>query len=630
MRKAENGNSLIFHTLSFKNFLTFGNKETTIKLDDDLVSVVIGDNLDYRGSKNGTGKSGIVDALCYCLFGKTIRDIPNPKLINKYSRKGQAMVVTVNFTKGEYEYLVERSERPSKLLFLRKPVSSEEDIRIRENRKLKFDISRSKPETTNEICGILGFDITLFEFLVANSSESQPFFRMREADRREVIEKLFGFSIMSEKAEILKKHRKTEKDNLLKAESALATNVAANERISKQVREMETKSESWADKKENTIAELKETISMLESCDFEEEIELLTLSNEFAAKAKEIKSSMMLEMQREVSVKTDISRIDKDTKRLKKELQHTTDSLDDMEQSTCPTCKQRWVADPEFLNETKENKLSILGDLRDIEENLPELKSTLEAIQKEIQSHRDDLQECNDTLQEVQNADLVFDSVEEATKASAKLEMMRQNLEDSQGETNPFLDSIEDLKNEAIVEIDDSEVKELKLLIRHFDFLIELLTNKNSFIRKKVIDRWLPKLNQRISSYLDALELPYRVAFSPDMSINITRFDEEFSYGNLSKGERVRVIVALNLSFQDVFEMMNYRINFLCIDELIDNGICPRGAENTVNVLEQMAMLKHKRILLVTHRDDIAARVPDTMIVQKENDTSKVIHGEPT
>ena len=106
------------------------------------------------------------------------------------------------------------------------------------------------------------------------------------------------------------------------------------------------------------------------------------------------------------------------------------------------------------------------------------------------------------------------------------------------------------------------------------------------------------------------------------------KYQKEKSWGNLSKGERMRLVIALNFAFQDIFEYMNYRINLLCVDELLDSGICSRGAERGVDLLKALSANSHKRIMLITHRDDIAARVDHMMIVRKENDISKIYEAE--
>lgn len=189
---------LFYRTLTLKNFLSFGNKEIAIKLDGDFITVVLGENLDDGGedSRNGVGKSAVADALSYVIFGTVTRDgVSNKQLINKLARRGQAMLVTLRFDKGEYEYLIERGEKPSRLTFLRRPVGSTEDWRAKnEKNELKFDRSQNKDETNEEIRSLFGYDHTLFEYLVVNSTESTDYFKLTEDKRRKVVESLFGIT----------------------------------------------------------------------------------------------------------------------------------------------------------------------------------------------------------------------------------------------------------------------------------------------------------------------------------------------------------------------------------------------------------------------------------------------------
>jgi len=236
-------NALDFGDLGFRNFLSYGPKEVIIPLLCNFITVILGANLDDGGedSRTGVGQSAIIDSLCSVLFGKVIRGISNQKLINKMSDKGQ-MIVWVEFEKGEWAYHVERTERPGRLLLLRKPIDSDEDFKTKAKRKMKFDIARGKTEPTDQIIDILGFDITLFEYIVANSSESTEFFKLSEDKQRAVIEPLFGFTIMSTKAKALKDDRKERNKELAHAESSAEATKQANLRITEHIDDLKHRS----------------------------------------------------------------------------------------------------------------------------------------------------------------------------------------------------------------------------------------------------------------------------------------------------------------------------------------------------------------------------------------------------
>jgi hypothetical protein len=537
------------------------------------------------------------------------------------------MVVWVEFTKDEFFYRVERTERPASLRFFRKPINSDEDIKTKEKRKFKFDIAQNKKkDSTGEIKNILGFNITLFEYLVANSSESTEFFRLTEEKQREVVEPLFGFTIMSEKAELLKKDRLTRNKELVQAESAAEATKQANIRILTQVKELEAKSSAWEQTKDATIKELQKTIVALEAVNVDDEITILKETAELEKALSDVRYHIDDMEMRQKSREIAKNQYSRDAERAVNDIAASKETLDSLDKSECPTCHQHWEPKPEVREdaESKNHQASMNGEaaLAAYEE----IEKEIALWQPMIDGEHGNRVVIEDTMAEYAQAELTYTSIEEAASAGATLTALQEQLISTDAETNPHTESIIGLKTDAIKLVDETEVQEFRRVIRHYNYLIELLTKKDSFLRKLIIDRWLPILNRRITHWLDILELPHQVTFHPDLSITIVLFHEEFDYGNLSKGERTRLRVALNFAFQDVFEFMNYSINLLAVDELIDSGICPRGAENAVTALRMTCATKKKRVFLITHRDDIAARVDDVMTIVKENNVSRIEH----
>jgi ABC-type multidrug transport system ATPase subunit len=162
-------------------------------------------------------------------------------------------------------------------------------------------------------------------------------------------------------------------------------------------------------------------------------------------------------------------------------------------------------------------------------------------------------------------------------------------------------------------------MNELSRVKDHQEFLYKLLTNKDSYIRKRIIDQNLSYLNARLSQYLDRIGLPHTVVFMNDLSVNITELGRELDFDNLSRGERNRLILPLSWSFRDVWESLYQPINLLFIDELIDSGMDASGVENAMAILKKMSRDSHKSIWLVSHRDELGGRVNNVLTVVKEN-----------
>ena len=145
------------------------------------------------------------------------------------------------------------------------------------------------------------------------------------------------------------------------------------------------------------------------------------------------------------------------------------------------------------------------------------------------------------------------------------------------------------------------------------------LTNKDSFIRKKIIDQNLMYLNNRLTYYLDKLGLPHQVVFQNDLAVEITQLGQDLDFDNLSRGERNRLILGMSFAFRDVWESLYQKINLLFIDELIDSGMDTAGVESSLSVLKKMGREGDKNVYLISHKDELIGRVNNVMKVIKEN-----------
>ena len=175
------------------------------------------------------------------------------------------------------------------------------------------------------------------------------------------------------------------------------------------------------------------------------------------------------------------------------------------------------------------------------------------------------------------------------------------------------------METTSIDEVDFSAMNDLDKLRDHQEFLQKLLTNKDSFIRKRIIDQNLSYLNARLSQYLERIGLPHTVTFLSDLSVEITELGRELDFDNLSRGERNRLILSLSWAFRDVYESLYDPINLLFIDELIDSGMDASGVESALAILKKMSREHKKSIWLVSHKDELSSRVNNILTVTKEN-----------
>ena len=192
-------------------------------------------------------------------------------------------------------------------------------------------------------------------------------------------------------------------------------------------------------------------------------------------------------------------------------------------------------------------------------------------------------------------------------------------MKNKQEEVDTYQEQITELEHTALQEINWDTVNSLNLMKEHQEFLLKLLTSKDSFIRKKIIDQNLAYLNNRLTYYLDKVGLPHTVVFQNDLTVEITQLGQDLDFDNLSRGERNRLILGLSWAFRDVWESLYQNINLLFIDELIDSGMDANGVENSIGILKKMARERNKNIYLISHRDELVGRVNNVLKVIKEN-----------
>jgi DNA repair exonuclease SbcCD ATPase subunit len=211
-----------------------------------------------------------------------------------------------------------------------------------------------------------------------------------------------------------------------------------------------------------------------------------------------------------------------------------------------------------------------------------------------------------------------YDTEAEAVEHRTTVASLLQQIATKAAEVDPYAEQRSEMESKALQEIDFNRINELTRTGDHLKFLLDLLTSKDSFVRKKIIDQNLSYLNARLTSYLDKIGLPHTVVFKNDLSVEITELGRELDFDNLSRGERNRLILGLSFAFRDVWENLYFPINTLFIDELIDSGLDSIGVENAMAILKDMSRRRNKSIWLVSHREELAGRVPSVLKVVKE------------
>tara|TARA_Y100000385_G_scaffold276147_1_gene321542 strand:- start:3208 stop:4980 length:1773 start_codon:yes stop_codon:yes gene_type:complete len=571
--------------LTVKNFMSVGNQTQAVDFNKEQLTLVLGENLDQggddTGSRNGTGKTTIINALSYALYGKALTNIRANNLINKTNSKG--MLVTLHFEKNNVDYRIERGRSPNVLRFY---VNDQEQELIDESQG-------DSRQTQKDIDSLLDMSHDMFKHIVALNTYTEPFLSMRQNDQRAIIEQLLGITILSEKAEALKEQTKQTKDAITEETLRINAIQSANEKISSTIDSLSRTQRAWLSKKEQDCNKLQLGITELEHLDIDKELEFHDQLSNWTQHNNSI-----------LALKKELSTLEPALVRAGKTVEKANKDIADLDDATCYTCGQELHADKKA--EIGERKTKELADAI--------------AYQEEITVKVNDVVKGLEDIGDINGKPTTFyESAKEAYDHRQNVDSLTKALAQKKDDIDPYQAQIDELNNSAMQEINWSTVNDLTDYKEHQDFLLKLLTNKDSFIRKKIIDQNLAYLNNRLTYYLDKLGLPHQVVFQNDLAVEITQLGQDLDFDNLSRGERNRLILGMSFAFRDVWESLYQKINLLFIDELIDSGMDTAGVENSLGVLKKMGREGDKNVYLISHKDELIGRVNHVMKVVKEN-----------
>jgi DNA repair exonuclease SbcCD ATPase subunit len=573
--------------LTVKNFMSVGNQTQAVDFCKEHLTLVLGENLDQggddSGSRNGTGKTTIVNALSYALYGNALTNIKKDNLINKIN--GKNMLVTLSFEKDGNNYKIERGRKPSVMKFY---VNDQE-----QSTDASDDSQGDMRETQKDLDELLGMSHDMFKHILALNTYTEPFLSLKANEQREIIEQLLGITLLSEKAELLKEQVRITKEQIFQENADIEAAKKSNDKIQQSITGLETRQKAWYRQQEEDCAKIAQSIIELQSVDIEKELHQhakLKTYDELFAKVKSLNKE-------KATLETAITQADKQVIKYTKEVTQLKDK-------TCPACEQE-------LHTHKHEEMTTLA-----EKNLADAVTYLQGVSD---SYASIIQELDDIGDINGRPSTYYDTFEEALKHQNNLESLQNALGIRQQEKDPYQEQIDDLRHTAIQEISWDNINAMTSLKEHQEFLLKLLTNKDSFIRKKIIDQNLAYLNNRLTYYLDKMGLPHQVSFLNDLNVEITQLGQELDFDNLSRGERNRLILGLSWSFRDVWESLYQNVNLLFIDELIDNGLDAAGVESALAVLKKMGRERNKNIYLISHKDELIGRVNNVLKVVKEN-----------
>jgi len=526
-----------------------------------------------------THNTTILNGLSYALYGMALTKIKKDNLINKSNSKN--MMVTCEFERNGQVYHIERGRRRNVLKFY----AGENELHVDD------EAQGDSRETQKAIEDSFGMSHDMFKHILALNTYTEPFLSLNQANQRNIIEQLLGITLLSEKADNLKELNRETKRKISSIEARIAADIDANKRIEKQIKSMELRSRQWAKQRELDVKDIEDAVATLGELDVDAEIKLHgdlvaynLLSDNIAQNEKDIKAK------------------NKEIVSNERALTSVIEDLETLSKEICHTCGQEFHG-KQYKETVKIKKASRV----ELDKEKKKLNKQLEKL---MSIDLGDLGEPPVTF---------YQDLEDAYNHKNSIINLEEQLKNKKAEKNPYTEQINEMNDTAIKEIDYTELNEFGMMRDHQDFLYRLLTSKDSFIRKRIIEQNLAHLNARLSYYLEEMGLPHQVKFQNDLNVEITELGRDLDFDNLSRGERNRLILSLSWAFRDVWEALYQPINLLFVDELIDSGLDSKGVDAALGVLKKMTRERNKSIWLVSHRDELISRVGSILKVRKEN-----------
>ena len=568
---------ITFTAVRWKNFLSTGNTFTDIILDSNPTTLIIGEN--------GAGKSTILDALCFGLFGRPFRNIKKDQLINSVNNKN--CLVEVEFTIGKHNYVVRRGIRPGKFEIDIDGITQPRLASVRDQqRQLEMNILKLSYQSFTQI-------------VILGNASFIPFMQLRAQERREIIEDLLDITIFTSMNELLKNRISQNKEELARVKYELDLIV---EKLDVHESNLESLKKNAKVRYDKLLKEIDKATKFIEKANVEVE-KLDERIIRFDEQSKE-----------EPVLKSKLAKIDGIEARLEEKKKENKAQISFYEENTaCPTCGQS--LEEEFIN----------GKVNEHSCTITEIDDALGKLNEEVDKVTLKLQDMAEIIQKKDT--LVTKKIEVASSITQQNQYInRINKEiDDHNEDTGNLDSekliIKDLKKDV-----KSSRKSHESLAHQralYEAAWKLL--RDGGIKTAIIKQYVPIINQLVNKYLSALE--FFVQFELDEKFNEvikSRHRDEFTYASFSEGEKMRIDLALLFTWRAIARMKNStNTNLLILDEVFDASLDTNGCEEFLKLINQLG--EDNRVFVISHKGDILQdKFTSTIHFEKHKNFSRV------
>jgi len=569
---------IVFKSVQWKNFLSTGNTPNKVNLNSHASTLIVG--------KNGEGKSTILDALCFGLFGKPFRNIKKNQLVN--SINGKNCVVEVELTISNSHYKIIRGAKPNIFdIFLNGDLVNQ-DAAVKDYQKvLEQQILKLNYKTFTQV-------------VILGSASFVPFMQLPAGQRREVIEDILDIRVFSLMNNLLKEKITETKNEMIELDNKLKL-------ITEKAKAQQKIIDSLTDTKNQSIKTLQDKIQSNK--------DIITEKSELASNLISQISDLQKDIQNKESILNDIEKCKSNLSKFNQKDSTIDESIEFFNNNeVCPSCEQGIKHDHketiiQKLNKSKQEHAT-KSDL--LNEALNKLNGQLEKITQ----INDEITDLNITLSTENNAITML------SKLNGELEQEIQDLNSNQGDINVEKSTLKAYAEEALklngIKMDISKKRNVQ------DIASILL--RDTGIKTQIIKEYLPAMNKLINMYLSAMD--FFVKFELDENFNEvikSRFRDEFTYESFSEGEKMRIDLAILFTWRQIAKMKNsVNTNLLLLDEIFDSSLDVAGTDYFLSVMDKLG--ENNNIFVISHKGDVLLdKFQNNIRFEKTNDFSKIV-----
>lgn len=566
---------IIFKSISWKNFLSTGNSANKVFLNKSQTTLIIG--------KNGEGKSTILDALCFSLFGKPFRNINKNQLVN--SINGKNCVVEIDFSIGTKEYKIIRGIKPNIFEIYVDGDMINQDAAVKDYQKvLEQQILKLNHKTFTQV-------------VILGSASFVPFMQLPSTQRRDVIEDILDIRIFSTMNTLLKDKISETKETISRIENEIAL---AKGLVDTQTNLIKSLTEAKSDNIKSLLSKVEQNNKEIEET--QKQIKEVISDIAFLSTATKEKDSLTEQLEKAKITKNKVTA----------KIEHCEHNHHFFNNNhICPTCSQDILEEHktkaiEELNEKITTNNLMIQELDNLLEKLTKDLTNISNVQNTITQRNIELSTMNGkiTLLNKMNSDLASEI--ESSKADTS------NVDDEKKK-------LKDLAKEAIAKIEEkTELQEYRNLQEVANILL-----KDTGVKTAIIREYLPVMNKMINKYLNAMDA--YIHFELDEAFNEhvkSRFRDDFTYASFSEGEKMRIDLAILFTWRQIAKMKNsVNTNLLILDEIFDSSLDAAGTDYFVNLMNQFG--DNSNIFVISHKSDqLFDKFRSVIKFEKRNDFS--------